>query len=822
VVPQGFKTKRGKISGDFHKIIYSKNFEYVNRVFGAITSSFIEEGVTDRQWEKWEKGISTQATPVSSTLVDLYAQVLSERYAKDLPGLTRKAIREQRKNSFPLFECLTATSVPYFTEKYNLSHRDKSLIGEREKTKVLNAYLSQIASVPNATLDYIGKLHELDVLDPEKPTLDWHQREYTLFEAYNEDSILPDTSREFNSDVVGHIGYIQQEKSKLRAVANPNRFAQHYTLPFGELLQSLTDTHPGSFVKDQELGHAFVQDLIRTKSGTIYSMDLSAATDTMSFETMYLAVEKFFKEASGLNDSEREYLLSSLDYFQELSSGLWYSAELDKRTYGRQQYVTFAQGQPLGLRPSFPFLTMQNLATYDVATALAREKGWDGKTQVACVGDDMLISCDSMRGDEYNPAKIYSMIMESSLGTSVNLEKTLVDKRMAEFCGKIITARKIYQKSPKWKLPTDDNVVSVLSTFPEFKLSILTDQRKALSAVKKIPPSYGGVYGKFRPDKTIPLEKAITAFELASFPSRDELFLGTNDTKYTVRPGQYFHWFDMASIEDDSDPRDFMASELVPLANWADEESALPSIATFDYRIQDYVVPEPDPHRSLLKLIRKGERMESLLPAIQAGEEASLEFTRPTQPGIRYFAKVTGDGVPLFGALKVTRDRDSELVWENASMDISMEGYYALLKNEEVANAVQKRRALQQASRSNSRRIRTSIFSNRNEFLKEALYGNEENEQRNDDSDRAKRAPEAIEDSQESPATGRSRIRGDGHASSSSPDPTISTHAPKTVSGEDRVKSVPELERQLRAILAKEPRDIGAIEREGDGLDRSL
>ena len=671
-VPEGFRRNSKKeLAGDFKSLVTHPNFDYVNRVFGAITSSFIEEKVTDKQWSKWTSGLETEVTPVDPELVQGLKSALKRRYSPQLVFDLEEGMSEELYQA-PGLNILSATAIPVGTESIKLSPVDKDMATDSARKKVLAAYIQTWSNVPNSTLDYLGFLEEKYDIWGASSHFWYHNRYYGIDREdqlmvellhSQEDAYQKGLSRPFNSDIVGTIGFLQQEKNKLRAVANPNRVSQFLTEPFGELLQSMTDHHPGSFVKDQEMGHAFIQQCL--KDGLyVYSMDLSAATDSLSFETMRQALEGFFEDQhkaykadqqrqlarqnapqvvrDGLakDDSQLESLIRALDHFDSLSAGLWYAPELENRTEQSERFVAFVQGQPLGLRPSFPFLTMQNLATADLAIAQAYKHSKNPLvkgTRFACVGDDMAIAVHpSLVGkEEGNPAWHYAKLI-SDQGSLLNLDKTIQSFSLAEFCGKLISRNRMWQKSPKWKLPTDGNVISIMSTFPTFKYDIMPIQRKALNAVRNVPSSYGGIYGKYKPRTDIKFSDAAYAYEFTKMTFDNDLFTGMEDEPAYRLLSNDLLWY---KYQQGVEPLSLSEARDIHLPlSFRDIVSQNPTSDEFDYLLQERVPIIRDTKRMLSSLIKAGRRRDAVLKdnAFSYEDTFQVQRTRSAEPGVVY------------------------------------------------------------------------------------------------------------------------------------------------------------------------------------------
>ena len=557
------------------------------RILGAITSSFVEDEITDPQWEKWSRGVLKEKQdipdPQRKTLVERLAQSFSELV--DFDQVKKSTEAKLRRMNIPMLECMTGSSIPCGSESISIRKG-----GRLSYQKLAEAYAKQWEYIPNATLDYIGRLVEDDLLEGHKVLPDFRQ-----FDYIDREELTVNYGTDTNSDIIGRIGYLQQPKNKLRAVANPNRIAQQYSVPFGEALQEQVDQDRFSFVKDQEGGHKFIQQLLRKRGGIAYSMDLSAATDTLNFDILAEALE-LAAENQGVD------IGSHLDYFRDLSNGLWYSEESEKRL--GQPYVTFQQGQPLGLRPSFPFLSLANAAM--ARTAIRESRTQEGRQTAiyACVGDDMMI----YQSPTSRAAQIYSQLV-TDLGSEANLSKTLTSSKMAEFCGKVITPSKIIAKGPKYKEPTGADALALVQNFGDSAYSLIDDLgRKTLASIRHIPRKKGGFFGVYKPRTDIREETAEFAYEAAQVTLDKDKFIGINDTTPSVMMNSAL--MRGVILPESFVKNDLNAEAFAHIPKIEDLESSIPEHRVFNYRTQSY----EDPSQAMLAgILKVGKRSLDVL-----------------------------------------------------------------------------------------------------------------------------------------------------------------------------------------------------------------
>lgn len=234
---------------------------------------------------------------------------------------------------------------------------------------------------------------------------------------------------------VGNIGFLEQPNGKLRTVANPNRLVQYVNRPLGEALSEAFYRRDGYFVLNQEAGFKWAQDKLR-EGITLSSFDMSSATDRLDYKKF---LHDYFRLA--YKEPEKFPMLSrSLELFEDTSDSNWsipgHIADLCGFV-GNE--VGWTVGQPLGLRPSFPVLTIMNASF--AQSAIREVDGKFSPGHFACVGDDLII--ESKYADAY-------MAKVTGFNGKINNDKTMVSDRYAEFCSHLITRSSCYPLKPRW------------------------------------------------------------------------------------------------------------------------------------------------------------------------------------------------------------------------------------------------------------------------------------------------------------------------------------------------------------------------------------
>jgi hypothetical protein len=257
------------------------------------------------------------------------------------------------------------------------------------------------------------------------------------------------TAEDGIAPVVGTIGFIQEPGFKLRSVANPLRLLQLVLFPIGVALFSALRRIPNDACFNQESGVERVRSALQANE-TVYSFDLSSATDNFPLELQLRSLEKM-----GLNPDSQELL-------EYICSGRW-----SVREGNGKPFVAWTVGQPLGLFPSF---AMFSLAHHALVRGCARSVGGD-PDKYAILGDDVCI-WDSAT------AVVYQKTMED-LGCPISEAKSIRSNKVAEFAGQVITRDRTF-KGPKWRPLVKRNQLDYLRATGKFGLAQVNSKaRKA-------------------------------------------------------------------------------------------------------------------------------------------------------------------------------------------------------------------------------------------------------------------------------------------------------------------------------------------------------
>jgi len=328
--------------------------------------------------------------------------------------------------------------------------------------------------------------------------------------------------------IVGSIHCIPEPGYKARTIANPLRLIQKATTPLGDWLFEQLRRLPMDCTFDQEAGRRLVQRELAA-CNRVSSVDLTSATDSfprkLSQELLKALVgEPFttfmddlargqwvlpyrefghFLPAPSLKDVQRIYSGRVTEYWSpgdvirdDVSTALSYLGELegtfDERYEIATQYalehlqpqtVSWSQGQPLGVYPSFAEFALSH---HCVLLGLIAELGIPWESYVL-LGDDVAIFDDGL-------ARAYQALM-ARYGVEINPSKGLHSSKLAEFAGHILSATSDIP-SYRWHRPGDDNFLDICRGIGSLRArDLLSKRQQAVFDILRIAPEHLGGLG---------------------------------------------------------------------------------------------------------------------------------------------------------------------------------------------------------------------------------------------------------------------------------------------------------------------------------------
>lgn len=585
------------------------------QVLGAMINDVQYFEPTDNQVKKFEKGLRDPENTWSLN-ASRYQPEKEYHVGCRLKRLEKVLAYKIAKQSVFSLSDLTGTSIPTFSGIIKVKHVDEP--GDRERTQkdILTqgqAFLATLSTAPafagQMELDSIKFVQEkypklrIKDLDARKEIAQYvKDNGQNLTVDYWDSSYLRDDRFGLNQRI-GQISFLQERGGKMRVVANPNRYVQHLFRPLQHVLIEASDV-PGNYYSSQTAGIEEIRDKIRlgkifsklklSESSKISSNDLSSATDTLDFDNF---IDEVLKPQSG------SLLEIQLDSFSYASKAYWYSPY-----HGED--LTWKQGQPMGLAPSFAMLSCMNvhaaqMAQVRVESVLKAGPDLDNP-KFTIVGDDCVTFGDKM--SRYYNENIVAM------GGSANPEKALVSHQAAEFCSQIITADTSFSKKPKIrKVYSHLYVDSERVPYKRLPGYIGKKDIMSLELLEKYSSSDIDNLPHVISSKSLPIGDKVhmsRVLKLGSFLEKDDR--GPRD----LTLGPLLHFSEKVAESDMNDP--FITDHRIPVDVLVKGTIAGNKL-TYDWKTKDYVFKRSpitsarDLVRSIEKALENTEEVDSMV-----------------------------------------------------------------------------------------------------------------------------------------------------------------------------------------------------------------
>lgn len=281
--------------------------------------------------------------------------------------------------------------------------------------------------------DHVKRLHV--IYDYVFAGLDWK----SFIDSTHQDDVINDTM------TGGEVHFLQEPGYKLRSIASPYRLFQVASEPLKNILKAIVTELPWDCTHDQGRAFPVIQDVLRRKM-TVYSVDLSSATDYFPYELQEIVLNTIFGKDSPY-----------ITLFREVSRSKWKS-ELG--------VIRWNKGQPLGFNPSFFLFTLTH------GLLLRALLGHEWNNEFFVVGDDVVITDHTLYEKYISTLKL--------LGCPYSPDKTLVSSELSEFVGKVITQNNVYPQL-KWRDISDDNFIDLARLVgPRIQRLLTRKQRQVL------------------------------------------------------------------------------------------------------------------------------------------------------------------------------------------------------------------------------------------------------------------------------------------------------------------------------------------------------
>jgi hypothetical protein len=252
--------------------------------------------------------------------------------------------------------------------------------------------------------------------------------------------------------VGGEVHFLQEPGYKLRSIASPFRLFQVASQPLKQDLGRLVSTLDWDCTHDQGKAFPFIQKHLQDQK-TVYSVDLSSATDMFPYEIQQIALEAIYGKTNPY-----------VKLFRDVSRSSWRS-DLGA--------IVWKKGQPLGFNPSFFTFTL----THGLVLLTLLGKRYNHEFFV--LGDDVIIL----------DRKLYEKYIDflKTAGCPYAPDKTLISSELAEFAGKVVTSDSVYPQL-KWRSVSDNNFLDLARLIgPRIRFLLSKKQNEILDVFAHIP-----------------------------------------------------------------------------------------------------------------------------------------------------------------------------------------------------------------------------------------------------------------------------------------------------------------------------------------------
>lgn len=276
----------------------------------------------------------------------------------------------------------------------------------------------------------------------------------------------------------GKITLIPEPAAKLRAVANPCLSIQALGEPLKRRLYSLCLRIGAIYTHDQRSAQDVIANWLADGS-KVWCFDASAFTDRFPVQLQVALLES-------LRDNTQWVTQFDIDVLNTVIGKGWRMPDRDKTL------VKYEVGQPMGFGPSFHLACLSH---YYLVMALAMDSSLQMSFQevnksVTIVGDDIVIRHEGL-------ASLYRSAMEQ-LGVEINMTKSVISDRYAEFCGKMIDELGPIESIKTRHIKSQDQLIRTLEFYGSKGFDHL-EPHEQVWALKAVLPDFLGGIG-FKPD----------------------------------------------------------------------------------------------------------------------------------------------------------------------------------------------------------------------------------------------------------------------------------------------------------------------------------
>lgn len=269
-----------------------------------------------------------------------------------------------------------------------------------------------------------------------------------------------------DGNLIGSVVILQSPGAKARWIANPALPIQALGEPLKDKLLFYSKFYPEIKTQDQDAGHLVVVDWLK-QGRNVYSFDATAFTDRFPV-ALQLSMARKLMDKGVISPEDLEAL-------EIVTKSPWWSVDL-KRS------IKWEVGQPLGYGPSFHLATLAHAMIIDHLD----QKVNGGPTQCwQVVGDDVVIADDTV-------AKLYKESM-TQLGVEINLSKSLISSKYAEFLGKLMTKEGVNPSIKVKILSGHSQIIDALAFYGWNGWKHLSTGEKLLAMDAFLPEHLGGL-----------------------------------------------------------------------------------------------------------------------------------------------------------------------------------------------------------------------------------------------------------------------------------------------------------------------------------------
>lgn len=448
--PNGWATRKNRDGktilkdGFYHRLLTHtrlnlKQVEGVLRIYQVITL----DQTSKKQLQKMEKAI-TAPSSADNTIVQELSESLVPRGAASLVRLAK--LVETRSKTLPDLLGTPKKRSPTF----NISYKGEiTYAGSCKRSKADCADWLEYFQTDKTWNKF------------------WSKHPHFVSRAFGNSALdVSYMADQTDENLIGSIVILQSPGAKARWIANPFLPIQALGEPLKDKLLLYSKLYPEIKTQDQDAGHLVVVNWLKQKRN-VYSFDATAFTDRFPV-ALQLKMAKMLMDRGVITEADYEAL-------EIVTKSSWWSVDL-KRS------LKWEVGQPLGYGPSFHLATLAHAMILD---RLDHDVN-GGPTQCwQVVGDDVVIADDTV-------AKLYKEKM-MQLGVEINLSKSLISSKYAEFLGKLMTEEGVNPSIKVKILSGHSQIIDALAFYGWNGWKHLSTKEKFLAMDVFLPTHLGGL-----------------------------------------------------------------------------------------------------------------------------------------------------------------------------------------------------------------------------------------------------------------------------------------------------------------------------------------